>query len=542
MIETLVTYPLVLLFVVAALGYLLGRIKIGGSSLGVAAVLFVGLGFGAADPRLQIPEIILLLGLSIFVYAIGLSSGTAFFKAYQKNGFRNLSFVLLTMAGVGGIAALLWLLFDFSAATITGVYSGSTTNTPALAGVIDYINNAYPADQAKGMVEDSVIGYSFSYVMGVLGAIIALLVMEKIFKIDYKAEAKKLRKIYPVGEDLTSVTVLISNPEIAGVELRDLFKRHDWNIVFGRLLHDEKVTLAQYHSTLAVGDEVMLVGNREDLDHAISVLGEEVDSMLASDRREFDVRRIFVSNSAVVGRTVASLNINERYNAIITRIRRGDTEMLVNGNTILELGDRIRFIARREDLKELSRMFGDSYKAAGQVNLFSFGVGISLGLLLGSIVFDFGPNFNFKLGYAGGPLIIGLFLGALRRTGRVVWTLPFSANVTIQQIGLILLLSAIGVRSGQAFIQSVSLEGIWIFVASCAISLIGAFTMLIVGYKWLKLPFSLLAGMVSNQPAILDFASSRVGNNIPLYGYAMVFPIAMILKIVISQLLFLLLV
>ena len=542
MIETLVTYPLVLLFVVAALGYLLGRIKIGGSSLGVAAVLFVGLGFGAADPRLQIPEIILLLGLSIFVYAIGLSSGTAFFKAYQKNGFRNLSFVLLTMAGVGGIAALLWLLFDFSAATITGVYSGSTTNTPALAGVIDYINNAYPADQAKGMVEDSVIGYSFSYVMGVLGAIIALLVMEKLFKIDYKAEAKKLRKIYPVGEDLTSVTVLISNSEIAGVELRDLFKRYDWNIVFGRLLHDDKVTLTQYHSTLAVGDEVMLVGNREDLDHAISVLGEEVDSMLASDRREFDVRRIFVSNSAVVGRTIASLNINEKYNAIITRIRRGDTEMLVNGNTILELGDRIRFIARREDLKELSRMFGDSYKAAGQVNLFSFGVGISLGLLLGSIVFDFGPNFNFKLGYAGGPLIVGLFLGALRRTGRVVWTLPFSANVTIQQIGLILLLSAIGVRSGQAFIQSVSLEGIWIFVASCAISLIGAFTMLIVGYKWLKLPFSLLAGMVSNQPAILDFASSRVGNNIPLYGYAMVFPIAMILKIMISQLLFLLLV
>ena len=542
MIETLVTYPLVLLFVVAALGYLIGRIKIGGSSLGVAAVLFVGLGFGAADPRLQLPEIILLLGLSIFVYAIGLSSGTAFFKAYQKNGFRNLSFVLLTMVGVGGIAALMWLLFDFSAATITGVYSGSTTNTPALAGVIDYINNAYPADQAQGMVEDSVIGYSFSYVMGVLGAIIAILVMEKLFKIDYRAEAKSLRKVYPVGEDLTSTTARITNPEVSGVELRDLFKRYDWNIVFGRLLHDDKVTLTQYHSTLAVGDEVMLVGNREDLDHAISVLGEEVDSMLASDRREFDVRRIFVSNSAVVGRTIASLNINERYNAIITRIRRGDTEMLVNGNTILELGDRIRFIARREDLKELSRMFGDSYKAAGQVNLFSFGVGISLGLLLGSIVFDFGPNFTFKLGHAGGPLIVGLFLGALRRTGRVVWTLPFSANVTIQQIGLILLLSAIGVRSGQAFIQSVSVEGIWIFVASCAISLLGAFAMLIVGYKWLKLPFSLLAGMVSNQPAILDFASSRVGNNIPLYGYAMVFPIAMILKIVISQLLFLLLV
>lgn len=541
MIEIFVKYPLVLLFVVAALGYLVGRIKIGGSGLGVAAVLFTGLAFGAIDPRLQIPEIILLLGLSLFVYAIGLSSGTAFFKAYQKNGFRNLSFVLLTLVGTGGIAALMWLIFDFSAATITGVYSGSTTNTPALAGVIDYINNSYPASDAKGMVEDSVIGYSFSYVMGVLGAIIAIVVMEKVFKIDYKAEAKKLRKDFPVGEDISSITVEVTNPDICALELRDLFKRYDWNIVFGRLFHADQVSLSQWSSKFEVGDVVMLVGNPEDLDNAVEVLGKEIDSSLANDRREFDARRIFVSNSAVVGRTIASLNINEKYNAVITRIRRGDTEMLATGNTILELGDRIRFIARREDLKELSKLFGDSYEAAGKVNLFSFGVGISLGLVLGSIVFTLGPGFSFKLGYAGGPLIVGLFLGALRRTGKVVWTLPFSANITIQQIGLILLLSAIGIRSGQAFIQSVSVEGIWIFVASCVISLTTAFAMLTLGYKVLKLPFSLLAGMVSNQPAILDFAASRAGNKIPLYGYAMVFPIALIAKIVISQILFLLL-
>ncbi len=542
MLEILITYPLVLLFVVAAMGYLVGRIKVGGSSLGVAAVLFTGLGFGAFDPRMQIPEIILLLGLSLFVYTIGLSSGTAFFKAYQKNGFRNLSFVLLTMTGVGVVAALMWLLFDFSAASITGIYSGSTTNTPALAGVIDYINNSYPADQAKGMVEDSVIGYSFSYVMGVLGAIIAIVVMEKLFRIDYKAEAKRLRKIYPVGEELNSCTVEITNPEVVGKELRDLFKKYDWNVVFGRLYREREVTLVQWSQTFRIGDMVMVVGSQEDLDEVVAVLGACIDSNLENDRKEFDVRRIFISNSAVVGRTIASLNINEKYNTVITRLRRGDTEMLVKGNTILELGDRIRFIARREDLKELSKFFGDSYEAAGKVNLFSFGVGISLGLILGSIVFNFGSGISFKLGYAGGPLIMGLLLGALRRTGKVVWTLPYSANVTLQQLGLILLLSAIGVRSGQAFIQSISVEGVWIFVASCVISLAAAFSMLVVGYKFLKMPFSLLVGMVANQPAILDFATSRVGNNIPLYGYAMVFPIAMIAKIIISQILFLVLV
>ncbi|MCL4109118.1 UNVERIFIED_CONTAM: hypothetical protein GTU68_031030 [Idotea baltica] len=541
MIEILVTYPLMLLFIVAALGYLVGRINIGGSSLGVAAVLFVGLGFGAIDPRLQIPEIILLLGLSLFVYVIGLSSGTAFFKAYQKKGLRNFSFVMATLAGTGAIAALMWLAFDFSAATITGIYSGSTTNTPALAGVVDYITNAYPENLAKGMVEDSVVGYSFSYVMGVMGAIIAIVVLEKVFRIDYKAEAKKLRKDYPVGEELSSATIEVTQEGVCQRQLRDLFKENDWNIVIGRIQHNGDIGLAQWSTTLEVGDLIMVVGNKEDLQEAIKVLGKAVDSTLDHNRSDFDVRRIFISNSRVVGRTVASLNLDEKYNAVITRLRRGDTEMLVHGNTILELGDRIRFIARREDLNSLSQLFGDSYESAAKVNLFSFGVGISLGLILGSITFSFGPDFSFKLGYAGGPLIVGLLLGALRRTGKVVWTLPFSANVTIQQLGLIFLLSAIGVRSGQAFIQSVSVEGIWIFVASCIISLATAFAMLTIGYKWLKLPFSLLIGMVANQPAILDFATSRSGNKIPLYGYAMVFPIALIAKIVISQILFLLL-
>lgn len=542
MIDILAAYPLLLLFVVSAVGYLVGRIKIAGSSLGVAAVLFTGLGFGAIDPRLQIPEVILFLGLSMFVYTIGLSSGTAFFKAYQKNGLRNFLFVLTTLVGAGLVAALMWLLFDFSAATITGVYSGSSTNTPALAGVIDYINNAFPDTQAKGMVEEAVIGYSFSYVMGVLGAIIAIMVLERLFRIDYKAEARTLRREYPVGEDLSSATVEITNPEVCNVHLRDLFRQHDWNVVFGRILHDDRVTLSEWASTLELGDVVMLVGSEEDLDKAISTLGKRIDSNLDADRREFDVRRIFVSNPEVVGRTIASLNINERYNAIITRIRRGDTEMLVKGDTMLELGDRIRFIARREDLKELSVLFGDSYEAASKVNLFSFGVGISLGLILGTITFNFGEGLSFKLGYAGGPLVVGLLLGTLRRTGKVVWTLPFSAGLSLQQMGLTLLLCGIGVRSGQAFVQSVSVEGVWIFLASCVISLSAAFLLLIVGYKLLRLPFSLLVGMVANQPAILDFAASRTGNKIPHYGYAMVFPIALVAKIVISQILFLLLV
>jgi len=540
--EILIQNPILLLFVVASLGYLLGSIKIGKSSLGVAAVLFTGLAFGAYNPNFQIPEIILQLGLCIFVYSIGLSSGPAFFQSYKKNGLRDFSFILSALILTGSIAAVISIIFDFSAATITGAYSGSSTNTPALAGVIDYINNTYKnTEQAATLVQDTVVGYSFSYPMGVLGGIIAILVMERVFKIDYNEEKKKLRHLYPVDDELSSASVKITNEAVCNIPLRDLFKQQKWNVMFGRMLHNEEVSLANWNTQLMIGDEIMLIGAPEDLEKAVSYLGVKSNAKLSYDRRLFDVRRIFVSNAALVGQSIASLNLDEKYNAIITRIRRGDIDMLAKGNTVLELGDRIRFIAKRTDLKELSAYFGDSYHASSKVNLFSFGLGIGLGLILGNITISLSPDFSFKLGYAGGPLIVGLILGALRRTGKIVWTMPYSANVTLQQIGLILLLVTIGVRSGNAFVQSFSIEGLWIFFISVILSLFAAFTMLIFGYKLFKIPFSILMGMVANQPAILDFAASRTNNRIPQIGYAMMFPIALIAKIIIAQLLFIIL-
>ena len=536
MIQIFIDYPLLLLFTVASLGYLVGSIKVKGTSLGVAAILFTGLAIGAIDPRLHLPEIILQLGLSIFVYSIGLSSGPAFFKSYRKNGFREILFILSMLILSGLIACLLWFMFGFSAATVTGIYSGSTTNTAALAGVIDYINTTYPNDQQ--LVQDAVLGYSFSYPMGVMGGIIGIMVMEKVLKIDYAKEQSELRKEYPSEGKLSSATVEISNEKICGIALRDLLRTHDWEVIFGRIVKKEKVDLINWDTRFEVGDIVMLVGNEFDLNEVIKVLGKRSKSPLTHDREMFDVRRIFVSNPKVVGRTLASLDLDKKYNAVITRIRRGDEEMIAKSDTILETGDRIRFIARREDLEALSEFFGDSYTASSKVNLFSFGLGIGLGLILGTIEISFGSEFSFKLGYAGGPLIVGLLLGTLRRTGSIVWILPYSANITLQQIGLILLLAAIGVSSGNALVDSLSAQGLMIVLASAIISLLTAFAILFIGYRWFKKPFSVLVGMVANQPAILDFAMSRSKNRIPVFGYAMMFPLALICKILIAQVLF----
>ena len=541
MIEIFSEHPILLLFVVASVGYLIGNISIKGGSLGVAAVLFTGLAFGAIDERLYIPEILLLLGLSIFVYTIGLSSGPAFFKSYKKNGLRDFSFALAALIFSGLIACGLWFLFGFTASTITGIYAGSTTNTASLAGVIDYINTVHSGQSAKDMMDQLVIGYSFSYPMGVLGGMIAIILMEKFLKISYSAEAKTLRKEYPIDDDLSSVTVKITNPEISGIRLRELFKKYNWNIVIGRIYQKNELTLANWDKTFEVGDLAMIVGNKTELNEVIAVLGVKYKSTLDFDRTIFDVRRIFISNPHVVGRTIASLNIPEKYSAIVTRIRRGDVDMLAKGNTVLELGDRVRFVAHRNDLKQLSKYFGDSYEASSKMNLFSFGLGIGLGLILGTFEINLGENFSFKLGYAGGPLIVGLLLGALRRTGKLVWTLPYSVNIALQQLGLILLLASIGVKSGQAFVNSFSMFGLSIFAASAVISLTTALVILYVGYRFLKLPFSLLMGMVANQPAIYDFAANRAKNGIPMFGYTMMFPIALISKILIAQLLFLLL-
>ncbi len=533
--------PLLLLFVVAAIGYFLGNLKIKGISLGVAAVLFTGLAFGALDENLNIPKVVTNLGLVLFVYSIGLSSGPAFFASYKKNGVRDFLFIVTMLMFSGIVAAGLFFAFKFTPGMITGAYAGSTTNTPALAGVIDYINNCY-GNGGQSIIADAVLGYSFSYPMGVLGGIIMILIMEKLLKIDYSKEKAELRKEYPVETHLSSATVEITKSVANGHTLRDLNNHYKWDVVFGRIYKDGQFSLVNYDTTFNLGDKVMMVGNGDDIKKVVDDLGKKVDGSLDYDRRKYDVRRIFVSNPYVVGKSLSSLNLDKKYNAIITRIRRGDVDMLASNKTVLELGDRLRFVARREDLRSLSEFFGDSYKASSHINLFTFGIGIAIGLVLGSIEFNFGPNISFTLGYAGGPLIVSLVLGAIRRTGPVIWTMPYSANTAMQQLGLILLLAGIGVSSGHAFIASLSSNAAWIFLASIVISMVTAMMTLLIGYKFVKMPFSLLMGIVSNQPAILDFATSRAGNRIPEFGYTMVFPIALILKIVIAQLLFVVLV
>lgn len=540
-VDFLVEEPILLLFIVSGLGYLLGHVKIKGISLGVAAVLFVGLAFGALSPDMRLPPVIVDLGLIIFVYTIGLSSGPGFFASFRRKGLRDNTFVFLMIMLAALLTGAFAFLFDLKATVASGMFAGSLTNTPALAGILETIARIAPAGQLEVLATEPVIGYSVAYPMGVIGLMLAIYVMQRAFHIDYKAEAKTLRQYNIIEQELYTRTARITQPAAVGVPVSELFRVHQWDVVLSRFKRDGELALTTGNTTFALGDEVTLVGTPEDVDGAVAGLGEAAVEQLELDRSDYDFRRIFVSNPEIAGRSLTELDLPRAYGAIVSRVRRGDIDLLAHGDTVLELGDRVRVVAKRADMPRLTALFGDSYKALSEVNLLSLSIGLALGVLIGLIPIPLPGGVVITLGMAGGPLLVGLVLGALRRTGGIVWTIPYSANLTLRQIGLTMLLAGIGIRSGYTFLTNFAASGgLQVFFAGAIITTTIAFLTLIIGYKVLKVPFGMLTGMLAGlgtQPAALGFGLQQADNELPNLGYALVFPVATITKVIVAQLL-----
>jgi putative transport protein len=524
-----------LLFLVISIGVLVGSYKIKGKSLGVPIVLVVGLFFGYLNPNFQISEIILVLGLSLFIYTVGLNSGQIFFQSYKRNGMRDIvfSFTMIAITGIAAVAA--WYVMGFDAATIAGIFAGVSTNTPAFAAVLDYIQTNGGSEASSSSL---VVAYTLAYPIGILGSIVGILFMSRVFKIDYKKEYKELRTQFPLDNDLTSEGVEITNPEVTNKPVVELLKDKNWNIKFGRIQKGNDLILTNWNTIFSLGDRVMVLGSKEDIEQVIAYLGTKMKDKLSYDRSTYDIRRIFLSNPKLAGRTIASLNLPEKYNAIISRIRRGDNDMLAHGGTTLELGDRIRVIAKRDELNKLAEYFGDSYQASSSINLFSFGFGLALGLWVGSLNIPLWDDITIRLGFAGGPLIVGLILGSLKRTGPILWTLPYSTSIVLQQLGMMFLLAYIGINNGDLFFSSLNLESMKILGASIFLSILAAVVLLSIGYKLVRIPFSLLMGMVSNQPAVIEFANEKAESKLPQMGFALILPIAIIVKLILTQILY----
>jgi putative transport protein len=535
LIQILLDNPLMLLFVVAAIGYLLGHIRIAGSSLGVAAVLFVGLAFGALHPDLKLPELIYQFGLILFVYTIGISSGRHFFKALGRDGVRDTLFVVLLLLFAAAQTLVISRVLGLEPELAAGVFTGSLTNTAALAAVLEYVPtsaSALPLDQRLSL---PVVGYSITYPMGVVGVILALSVMRRV----WNAPATEARR--GTRRRIETEVVLVTRPDAGSATVAELTQRHGWDVVFGRLKHDHDLSISTGATRFAPGDVVHVVGQRADLDRVMAFLGERATEHPEFDRSVFDFRRIFVSNPAVAGRRLRDLELPQHYGAFVTRIRRGDADMLAHGDTRLELGDRVRVVATRARMDDVTAFFGDSYHALSEIDVLTFTLGVTLGLLVGMIPLPVGGGVVIKLGLAGGPLLVSLLLGAVGRTGPFLWNLPYSANLTLRQLGLILFLAGVGTRSGYAFVSTlVEGGGSVLFAAGAIITMTTTVAAVWAGHRLLGVSQGVLMGMVGGlqtQPAVLGFALEQTGDDEPNTGYANVYPMALIAKIVIAQLL-----
>jgi len=519
----LTEFPLLTLFLVIGLGYLLGQVSLFGFRLSVAGVLFAGLLIGALCPQLEIPGIMGTFGLVLFVYSMGLQSGPTFFSSFRARGAGYAALALaVLLCGFGML--LLWARFlHLSRELAAGLFTGAATNTPALGVILQIAHNNLPAET-----------YSIAYPFGVTGVLLC-------FHIARVVTHQKAGSIAP------SVTIFernfrISNPDVAGKTVGELHDEYgEMGFRVSRIQHEGKMIVASLNARLNLNDLIVAIGSDESLKQAEALFGAVAPTRLEMDRREIDYRRIIVSNKRVEGNSIGQLLHEMPVACSITRLRRGDEDIVPTLDTCVNYGDRLRVVARREALRVVSRYLGDSIRGTAEMNFASVGFGLVLGALVGMIPIPI-PGFGvLRLGFGGGPLVVALTLGRLGRTGPFTWAIPASANFTLRQLGLLLFMAVVGLNSGLGFARTFVKDGPTLLLAGACVTLSVTIPALVLGYKFLRIPFPELLGVVSGihtESAAVGFASRMTASEQPEGGYAGVYPLALILKVILVQIIF----
>jgi putative transport protein len=525
--------PLLVLFLVVALGAAVGRMRIRGVSLGPAAALFAGLAVSAADPDLaDLPAIIPLFGLALFIYTIGLASGPAFFSGLRQDGVRVTVAVVLLLAAVGATVAAVSEVFDFDAGARSGLFAGTQTNTPALSAALEQLGSP-PADG----LTDPVVGYSITYPLGVVAMIAAA--GWSLRRTRHPARGAEVDPSEPGHQAATSVTVIVTRDGLP--PLGELRSWDGERLGFSRVERNGDVDLATNDIVLAPGDLCTVIGSADAVDRFVDWAGHRSERHLALDRRKLDFRRVSVSKRELAGVALRDVDLEGRFGAMATRVRRGDTDLVVDRDFVLRLGDRVRVVGPTDRMGDVAEALGDSDRGLGEVDPLGFATGLTIGLLLAQVALPLPGGGEIELGVGGGPLIAALILGTVSRTGPFTWQIPHAANLTIRQLGVLLFLGGVGIRSGGAFADAAG-TGVGLQLAIAGVVVTAATALLT------TLMLRLLgrgpvdgAGMVAGaqtQPAVLAFAAERSGGDDRIdAGYALVFPLSMILKLIIVQLL-----
>jgi len=523
-VQILVDSPILTLALILAIGSGIGMLRIRGVAIGPAAVLFTALALSAYDARLAVPEVVGTFGLAVFTYSVGLIAGPSFFAGLRR-GAGPVGMVVSALVAVAFVAWGLGKALGLSAGVVAGLYAGSATNTPALAAAMLRLDGS----------PEPTVGYSLSYLGGVL--IMLLAVGHSLRAAKERPTADDRAK----PEELITTTIRVTHDNV--MNIRELTYTPYGRVIFSRYLTaDGELLMTDGRTVLRPGDRVNAVGPRAAVRHITKQLGRTSKTRLTAERTEVDFRRIVLSRRRHFGRTVADLLLWQKFGARPTRVRRADQDFLATDDFVLQAGDRIRVAAPPERMVEVADYLGDSDHATADINPLGLFLGLVLGLVLGALPLPV-PGFgNLTLGAAAGPLLAGLVLGRLSRSGRVIWTLPHTAAQTLTQVGMLLFLAFAGGRAGSAFIAALSSnEGIKLIAAGVLLTALHAGVLLLVGRRYLQLAGPRLAGIIAGsqtQPALLAYANDNTefDQRVAL-GYALVYPVAMVVKILAAQIL-----
>lgn len=531
--DQLAAQPLTLLFATVGLGFILSHLRFRGVTLGVAAVLFVGLALGAWGGHLfQLPEIVSQLGLLLFVYAIGLQAGPSFFRILGRQGWGIASLALSAVLLGGAVAFLAAWGLKLDPALAVGLFCGGMTNTPALAAATAALHGTPRAALPT-------VGYSIAYPLGVAIPILLAELVARLGRVNIpEATRRAERDAEGFSAPPAALNLEVTNPALDEVALgaTPLAQLPVWVSRVARLQHQ---SVATPESVIKLGDVLRIVGTTEALAEAQALVGTIAEGPGPEVKRdEVDFRRIILTNAELVGRKVRDLGLTAHRSGVITRVRRGDQDFMPSPETVLERGDRLRVVARVDQLDEITRYLGDSLRALRETDFLSLSLGVVLGLMLGQLKIPLPGAMNLQLGLAGGPLVAALVLGAWGRSGPIIWTLPPAANLALRQLGLVLFFAAVGLNAGGHFGGALTTQGPALIGAGAVITLLSTLLLLGGAMKLLKADWVTATGLLAGgqtQPALLAFAGDRSHSEAPNVAYVAIMPTAMLAKILLAQ-------
>jgi len=526
-------------------GMVLGSVKVRGIGLGTAGVLFAGILVGSVSKPIdhKTLEFVKEFGLVLFVFCIGLQLGPGFFASLRRMGMRlNLLAGAIVVLGALLAVGLGWLL-DIDSAAVLGLFAGATTNTPSLGAAQQTLSGL------PGIAEERLalpaLAYAVTYPAAIVGIIATLLALKVLLRIDTHKEAELFAlEQGRMGEPLVSRTMTIDSPNLEGVAIDSIPGVTELGVVVSRIRRagETETQVATGSSRLHRGDVIMTVGTQQNLNRYQDVVGHASGENFLETSDRLTQRRVVVTNTAMLGKTVRQLGLEHTGGVTVTRVTRADLEMTAVPNLHLQFGDTLQLVGDDESLNRAADRLGDSIQALNETHFVPLFAGIALGIALGTMPLAI-PHMPqpLRLGLAGGPLIVALLVGRLGRIGPLVWHMPRNANQAFREFGISLFFASVGLLAGPQFFAVVlSTRGlIWLAGGICVTVLpllcIGIIARRAMGMNFVVLS-GLLAGSMTDPPA-LAFANSIVGSDGPSVAYAAVYPLTTMMRILAIQIL-----